>query len=108
MSRKGRAAPPAIPPPADAVALETWTPFSERRPAFKRVLAPTSPAPPPNPNLIALARGCYWQTLLDTGRVRSLRCLAEIEGLSEGYIRRCLTLAHRPAAWVRGVVGAGR
>jgi len=58
--------------------------------------------------LSALARGRYWQTLLDTGRVRSIRRLAEIEGLSEGYIRRCLTLANRPAAWVREVVGAGR
>jgi len=77
--------------PAGAVALETWTPFTGRRPAFKRVLATASPDPLIlSPRLITLARGCYWQSLLDDGVVGSGSEFAQREGLHHSTVNELL------------------
>lgn len=41
----------------------------------------------------ALARGLYWQQLLDEGRVASIRELAEAEGMDKVRVQKTLKLA---------------
>lgn len=46
----------------------------------------------PTPLQLALARGHRWLQMLETGEVRSLREIAQLEGLDNSYISRMVNL----------------
>ncbi|RYU57190.1 LacI family transcriptional regulator [Methylolobus aquaticus] len=104
---KGRPVTKAIPQPAGGVQLETFVPWAlVKRGARKKVVTPSG-APeslrmetvPPRdaemeaPELRALGLAHYWQHLLDTGKVGSLREIAAAEGMDLGRVSRIARLA---------------
>ena len=53
--------------------------------------------------LKALARGLYWQQLLDTGRVANIAELAAVEGLEKVRLQKTLKLARLAPDMVEGI-----
>ena len=53
--------------------------------------------------LKALARGLYWQQLLDTGRVANIAELAAVEGLEKVRLQKTLKLARLSPDMVEGI-----
>jgi hypothetical protein len=86
----------------DGVKLTTFIPVRfVRHQAKKMILRPTADgrmavqsAGAADATLMrALARGLYWQQLLDEGRVASIRELAEAEGMDKVRVQKTLKLA---------------
>jgi len=103
----GRPVTKQIPQPAGGVRLETFVPWTlVKRGAKKKLVTPSGvpealrvKAVQPRdvgvetPDLKALGLAHYWQDLLDTGKVGSLREIAAAEGMDLGQVSRISRLA---------------
>jgi len=113
----GRAVTKPTPQPAGGVQLETFVPWTlVKRGAKKHVVTPPG-APEASrvemaqpreveietPALRALGLAHYWQHLLDTGKLGSLREIAAAEGMDLGQVSRIAQLAwgRRGGWWKR-------
>lgn len=69
------------------------------------VVFPNTPSKPANPKLIrAIAKGFFWNTLLMTGQVKSMKELVKIAGVNSRYISKLLPLAWLAPAVIEAVL----
>lgn len=110
----GRTVTKEIPQPAGGVRLETFVPWTlVKRGVKKRIVTPIETpaafrvaavqrpqeAATETPAVRALGLAYYWQHLLDTGKVGSLKEIAAAEGMDLGHVSRIARLAQR-VPWV--------